>query len=402
MKARSKVLLLALWLAASQSACRHSITDAELVTFYPAYGFIHGDYWVVPRLRLRVHEPRTAVLNGAALTLGLKHKPEEVEKFKKHADGFFQDDQSGETVTFVFDADRREGGKAKEYALLNHNGDKASTDKNGMAEGMIKIPLSDAQKLIEAQRAEDGWLTFTATSKEHTGKGRVQLIAATGVSIISDIDDTIKVTGIPQGSRTVVENTFFRDFVEADGMVKMYTDWKKAEGDATAFHYVSGGFWQLYSPLDGFLTGPSGAGFPRGSFHMRVLPLRVTDLPAIIKEHGMTKFTPKEDNDTDEAKPRAALNEEPGTYGHKLARIREIMNDFPERTFILVGDSGERDPEVYRKIKAEYGSRITRTIIREATMVRSRTLERGMEVIHLTSKGAEILPPESAATAIAP
>jgi len=52
------------------------------------------------------------------------------------------------------------------------------------------------------------------------------------ISVISDIDDTIKITEIPAGPKVVVWNTFFRDFAAASGMATMY----QQELGAAAFH----------------------------------------------------------------------------------------------------------------------------------------------------------------------
>jgi len=91
----------------------------------------------------------------------------------------------------------------------------------------------------------------------------VRLIEAQGLSVISDIDDTIKLTQIPSGAKVVIRNTFFRDFQPVPAMARMYQAWPDA-----AFHYISGSPWQLYRPLSEFLVGPAG-GFPEGSFHMK-------------------------------------------------------------------------------------------------------------------------------------
>src|SRR6185503_4119371 len=40
-------------------------------------------------------------------------------------------------------------------------------------------------------------------------------------------------------------------------------------------------------------------------------------------------------------------------YQHKLKEITELMDRFPERKFILVGDSGEIDPEAYNEIRKQ-------------------------------------------------
>ena len=99
-------------------------------------------------------------------------------------------------------------------------------------------------------------------SAGHRGSARVRLIEPRGLSLISDIDDTIKVTNIPAGHAVVIENTFYRPFVAAPGMAERY----RGLGDETAFHYVSGAPWQLYRPLAQFITA---AGYPQGSFHMK-------------------------------------------------------------------------------------------------------------------------------------
>jgi phosphatidate phosphatase APP1 len=52
---------------------------------------------------------------------------------------------------------------------------------------------------------------------------------------------------------------------------------------------------------------------------------------------------------------------------HKLTSIREIMSTFADRRFILIGDSGQEDPEIYREIVREYPNRIICCYIRNVT-----------------------------------
>jgi phosphatidate phosphatase APP1 len=40
---------------------------------------------------------------------------------------------------------------------------------------------------------------------------------------------------------------------------------------------------------------------------------------------------------------------------------------FPERRFVLVGDSGEKDPEVYSKLAARFPERVVAILIREVS-----------------------------------
>lgn len=50
---------------------------------------------------------------------------------------------------------------------------------------------------------------------------------------------------------------------------------------------------------------------------------------------------------------------------HKLARIREILELYPHLPFILIGDSGQKDPEIYRQIVHDHPDRIKAIYIRD-------------------------------------
>jgi len=45
--------------------------------------------------------------------------------------------------------------------------------------------------------------------------------------------------------------------------------------------------------------------------------------------------------------------------------IEKILQAYPKRSFILIGDSGEEDAEVYAKIAAKYPEQIERVLIRQ-------------------------------------
>jgi phosphatidate phosphatase APP1 len=52
---------------------------------------------------------------------------------------------------------------------------------------------------------------------------------------------------------------------------------------------------------------------------------------------------------------------------YKLARIRAILQTFPSLDFVLLGDSGQQDPELYAQAVADYGARIRAVFIRDVT-----------------------------------
>lgn len=126
-----------------------------------------------------------------------------------------------------------------------------------------------------------------------------------------------------------------------------------------SFHYVSGAPWQLFQPLCDFIDKE---GFPEGSFHMKSVPANLLS-PATWKD--LLKLVGD------------------ATVEQKLAQISNIMTRFPGRKFILVGDSGEHDPEIYQQLQNTFGDQITKIVIRDVVDSRHSTPGRldGMSVI---------------------
>ena len=97
------------------------------------------------------------------------------------------------------------------------------------------------------------------------------LIPPTGLSIISDIDDTVKLSDV-LNKRELLRNTFLREFVPVEGMAELYRHW--GEEHEAVFHYVSASPWQLQPELEGFLRN---SGFPPATFHLK--SVRLNALP---------------------------------------------------------------------------------------------------------------------------
>jgi len=55
-----------------------------------------------------------------------------------------------------------------------------------------------------------------------------------------------------------------------------------------------------------------------------------------------------------------------GHHAHKLAQIRPLLALYPHLPFVLLGDSGQRDPEIYREVVRENPGRIRAVYIRRA------------------------------------
>ena len=302
--------------------------DADVeVTIYPTYGFLQNSDWIIP-LRGWVHQQRRLadhLINKLAQAV-IHCDDGEISNFSSRFEDFSDDSRSGHSVTIQFDSDNEQ----HTFQL---------SDINGLIEMTIRLPDAKAQTLLGRQNSPDRWLSFSVTSQGHKGNGRVNLIEPSGLSLVSDIDDTIKVTEVPGEKDVVLKNTFCRDFVSLREMSEKY--WSL--GNAV-FHYVSGGPWQLYQPLASFL---STAGFPAGTYHFNYFPKNFLSA------------------DTRSLLIDSICGSLGRTYDHKVEQITRLMNSFPGRKFILVGDSGELDVEVYRRIKNLFADRVREIWIRD-------------------------------------
>lgn len=123
-----------------------------------------------------------------------------------------------------------------------------------------------------------------------------------------------------------------------------------------SFHYVSNSPFQLTHMLNKFRENHE---FPPGSFHLR----ESTGL--------ISKIVP--------SKP-----------GHsKYDSICGILRDFPHRKFILVGDSGEIDLEIYTRVATEFPNQIIKIFIRDVTsMLHHQTKRKRSYRASLTHKSS--------------
>jgi phosphatidate phosphatase APP1 len=304
------------------------VHDGDIeVTIYPSCGSLQDNNWQIP-LRGLVHQnrrlPDHLINELAELTIGCTDA--ENNNFSFRLDAFSDDSRHAQAVTIQF----------------NNDDDRfnfPTSDLNGLIETILTLPAAKVDALLTQQNSRDHWLTFKVVSEGHSGNGRIAMIGPQGVSVVSDIDDTIKVTEVPGDKDTVLKNTFCHDFVAVSGMSEKYRGLSEA-----AFHYVSGGPWQLYAPLAEFL---SAHGFPAGTFHLNYFPKNFLA------------------DDTRELLKDSICGSLGRTYNHKVDQITRLMQRFPDRDFILVGDSGELDVEVYRRIRALFGKRVREIWIRD-------------------------------------
>jgi hypothetical protein len=166
---------------------------------------------------------------------------------------------------------------------------------------------------------------------ENVAEGVAFYAPPEGVSVILDIDDTVKDSNVLD-KKALLINTFLNEYKAVTGIAPVLA---RLREKADAFHYVSASPLQLYPALQAFFTREN---FPRGSFHLR----EATDLRDFIP--GKKKLR-----------------------RHKRQAIERLFAAYPQRKFILVGDTGESDPEVYAEFKRKYPQRILEVIFHDIT-----------------------------------
>ncbi len=310
----------------AEPAGRSDISADEEVVFYPT----HGSYdskkrsWTIS-IHGVIYEPEADSWRRSALLESLREafdfEPDDPRSplLDRRLRLFLVDNERGQSISV------RIGNRAYGAGI---------SEANGHFQTTLTLPADEMEDLVESQSGSD-WLPLEAVmrrSDERRFRGRVQLIPPQGLSIISDIDDTIKHSQVGD-RRKLLASTFLQPFAPVDGMPELYRGCAKW---GIAFHYVSASPWQLYLPLAEFLEA---AQYPGGSFHLK-------------------HFRLKDDSWAD-------LFQSQERY--KLAAIEPILATYPQRQFILIGDTGEQDPEIFAKVARKHPRQILAIFIRNVT-----------------------------------
>ncbi|CAE6359224.1 unnamed protein product [Rhizoctonia solani] len=160
-------------------------------------------------------------------------------------------------------------------------------------------------------------------------------LTAAHIRLISDVDDTVKISEVLMGVRAIFHNVFVRhlDELVVPGMPEWFS---MLESRGVRFHYVSNGPFELLPVLLEFFGV---AGLPKGSVK--------------LKSYG-------------------GRNLFQGLWGESAAdrkrgNVVEILDSFPQSKFVLVGDSGEQDLELYSTLAQERPHQILAVFIRDVT-----------------------------------
>lgn len=210
-------------------------------------------------------------------------------------------------------------------------------DKEGYFK--FKIPLKKKLPPDQLWHTISFKLDLKDTSEEVTATGKFIIPPSSSkLGVISDIDDTVLRTN-SSNFLSMVRITFLNNAhtrLPFEGVAAFYRALHKGtkESSYNPLFYVSSSPWNLYDLLEEF-------------FELHHIPMG----PFLLRDLGIdeTKFIKS------------------GHGEHKIVQIEKILTTYPEMKFILIGDSGEKDPEIFHQVVHDFPNRIECIYIRDVT-----------------------------------
>ncbi len=183
-------------------------------------------------------------------------------------------------------------------------------------------------------RPADGWLeaALFIEGRRKTTFAPIRVVDHPRFAIISDLDDTViksDVTSLPQMLGTVLTGNA-RTRLPFPGVSALYRALVRERGTDNPIFYVSSSPWNFFDLLWTFLR-------------YRRLPLG----PLLLRDWGSELFS--------------------GSGHHKHAVIDRLFQTYPALSFVLIGDSGEQDPEIYAEVVRRYPGRVLAVYIRKVS-----------------------------------
>ena len=198
---------------------------------------------------------------------------------------------------------------------------------------------------VDDDRVDDVWEPVTARitslpageAPTEAFEGEVADLARTSeIAVVTDIDDTILQTGITSlfklraVYRTLADNAHTRmPFAGAPELFEALHSGSGVVDEKNPVFYLSNSPWNLYGLLEEFLDVK---GFPKAPIFLRDIGLPYENSP------------------------------QGGT--HKELTLKRLLADFPTLQFVLIGDSGEHDADIYNAAAEANPGRIKAVIIR--------------------------------------
>ena len=207
-------------------------------------------------------------------------------------------------------------------------------------QGVVHHVTSDRDGYLDVRlpaRFSPGWATVSLRVADRPpARAAIRVVGpATRLGLVSDIDDTVIVTVLPQPLVAFRNAFLLRESARTPvaGMAELYAEVMTAHPDVFVV-YLSTGAWNTAGALSRFLHHH---GFPRG--------------PLLLTDWGPTTS---------------------GWFrsgrGHKRAQLRRLLQELPQLSWLLVGDDGQHDPTTYAELAVEFPDRVAGIAIRELNL----------------------------------
>lgn len=178
------------------------------------------------------------------------------------------------------------------------------------------------------QTAQIQTLNMYAVGNNNSGNSTAYLVPPTGYTIVSDIDDILRITKIYIPKEGLL-NTFARPFVPWMNMPQIYANWSASIPDFH-FHYLTTTPEQVTRNYMDFIYKT----YPLGSFDTR--PLNFSDVSATL---SIRRFL-----------------------------LDKVFQTFPNRKFILMGDTTNSDVmKAYPQLYKDYPGQVSCIFLRNTT-----------------------------------
>ncbi|KAI0672666.1 hypothetical protein C8Q78DRAFT_1020750 [Trametes maxima] len=160
------------------------------------------------------------------------------------------------------------------------------------------------------------------------GNGTIILVPSSGISVVSDIDDVMRITKVYVPNQGLY-NSFVQPYVNVPGIPELFAHWNETL-PSVAFHYDTTTPVELTRTYVDYLF----SNFPLGSLEMR--PINITDPGQIL-----------------EARQNSLL---------------KLFETFPQRKFVLVGDTSSSTLlSAYPQIAQQFPDQIACIFIRNTS-----------------------------------
>jgi phosphatidate phosphatase APP1 len=233
-------------------------------------------------------------------------------------------------------------GVTVEYAKVSST---MTADDEGFFSGWINLeePVSGDEEWYQYKVS----LVSPTHADTHTAPAIGEILVpppSSRFGVISDIDDTViqsRVSNFLQAARTVMLGNA-RTRLPFPGVAAFYRALRNGAGgdEKNPIYYVSSSPWNIYDVIAEFMEIQN---VPRG-------PLLLRDWDIGWRMLASSRH-----------------------LDHKAAAIRNILQLHPAMEFILIGDTSQHDPEIYRQIVAEFPSRVKAIYIRDVTLNAERS-----------------------------